>query len=133
MNKNSSMYGGSSESVLSRSIPCGNRQAPNLSADHLLFLTYYIVFRASVSILRILELDLLQMCHDDCLSPFTNPTGCSQLEDLPSIFHPAILQRTVPHHATSDVFSSTSLRDNMLMRGRYHKEYGKLCTDLIGN
>lgn len=93
---------------------------------------YYNVFRAFISILRTLKLDLLQMCHDDYVSPFTTDSGCYPTEDVPPVLHPTILQRTVPHNATLDIFPSVSLRDNMLRRGQYHKEDGKPCTGILG-
>jgi Domain of unknown function (DUF3425) len=108
------------------------RQAQSLQADHLLSLTYYNVFRALISIIRNLDLDLAGICRDDYLSPFSINADSYQLNNLPPILHPTKLQRTVPHHAIVDIFPSPQLRDNMLTKGQHYNDDHDFCTDLVG-
>lgn len=113
--------------------PLESRSTHNLPSDHLLSLVCYNVFLAFISIIHTLNLDLVQMCHPDYTSPFAINTDTALPKVTPPMLHPTILQRTVPHHPMLDIFPSAQLRDNMLTKGQYHRQDGKLCVDLVGN
>jgi Domain of unknown function (DUF3425) len=113
--------------------PCESQLVPSLPADHLLSLIYYNVFRAFVSIIRAFDLDLVRMYHEDHQSPFILQPNSCKLSNLPSMLHPTRLQRSIPHHPMVDVLVSPTVRDNMLIKGQYHKDDGKICDDIVGN
>jgi hypothetical protein len=79
------------EELLSESI---GRKLYLLPSDHLLSLIYYNVFRALVSNLRFLNLDLKSMEADDYQSPFLELDSgtCSiDLNSTPPDFQPTLI------------------------------------------
>jgi hypothetical protein len=106
-----------------------------LSSDHLLSLIYYNVFRALVSNMRLLNLDLELMERDDYQSPFLELDSgtCSiDLNSIPSDFQPTLIQRTVPHHPRMDIFPDPVVRDNIILNQKKFEDY-PFCMAVIGH
>ena len=121
------------EELLSESID--KRSLYPLSGDHLLSLIYYNVFRALVSNMRLLNLDLELMETDDYLSPFLEPDSrtCSiDVESLPPDFQPTRIQRTVPHHPRMDIFPDPVVNDNIILNQGKFEDY-PFCMAIIGH
>lgn len=104
------------------------------SSDHLISLVYYNVYRALISNVHILGLDLNLMYMDDYPSPFLplSQSATSNIHALPPSLQPTELQKTVAHHPEWDIFPDPEIRDNML---RHESEIDdlQLCRDLIGD
>ena len=106
-----------------------------LPADHLLTLVYYNSYRALISNVIILGLDLDLMNRNEYQSPFTpfSPTASSALRSLPPCLQPTALQRSVPHHPQWDIVPDPIIRDNLLRNGEPAINDVELCMDLIGS
>ncbi|KAK9358876.1 hypothetical protein V1504DRAFT_257805 [Lipomyces starkeyi] len=101
------------------------------TADHLLTLIHFNVFRAMVSNIFTLGLSLESMKDDNALSPFsTMNSGCRDTT-LPSSLRPTRLQRTIPHHPWLDFFPTPMMRDNLLRAGDSSDDL-QLCIDIMG-
>ena len=121
------------EELLSESID--RRTMYPLSSDHLLSLIYYNVFRALVTNMRLLNLDLELMMTDNYQSPFLGIASgtCSiDLNTLPPDFQPTLIQRTVPHHPRMDIFPDPVVRDNIILNQGKFEDY-PFCMAIIGH
>jgi hypothetical protein len=121
------------EELLAESVD--SRKLYPLSSDHLLSLIYYNVFRALVSNMRLLNLDLELMETDDYQSPFLeldSGTCNTDLDSLPPDFQPTLIQRTVPHHPRMDVFPDPVVRDNIILNQDKFEDY-PFCMAVIGH
>ena len=121
------------EELLSESVD--SRTLFPLSSDHLLSLIYYNVFRALVSNMRLLNLDLELMETDDYQSPFLELDSgtCSiDLSSIPPDFQPTLIQRTVPHHPRMDIFPDPVVRDNIILNQGKFEDY-PFCMAVIGH
>ncbi|KAK9328048.1 hypothetical protein V1520DRAFT_393412 [Lipomyces starkeyi] len=101
------------------------------TADHLLTLIQFNVFRAMVSNIFTLGLSMESMKDDYALSPFSMMNyGCRDTT-LPSSLRPTLLQRTIPHHPWLDFFPTPMMRDNLLRAGDSFDDV-QLCIDIMG-
>lgn len=106
-----------------------------LSSDHLISLVYYNVYRAFISNVVTLGLDLNLMYTDDYPSPFLplSPTASSHIRKLPPCLQPTELQKTVAHHPQWDIFPDPEIRDNILRYGEHNIDDVELCLDMVGD
>jgi hypothetical protein len=106
-----------------------------LPADHLISLVYYNVYRALISNVQMLGLDLNLMYLDDYPSPFLplSPSANSNILHLPPTLQPTELQRTTAHHPMWDIFPEAQIRDNILLYGEDNIDDLQLCLDMVGN
>ncbi|GAD99901.1 hypothetical protein SS1G_12936 [Paecilomyces variotii No. 5] len=100
------------------------------SADMLLSLTQYNVFRAILRNMVVLGLDMEDM-KDDVTSIFNSANYSDSTLQLPPILLPTVLQRTIPHHPWIDPFPHPSIRDALLIADGTYDDV-ELCNDLIG-
>lgn len=106
-----------------------------LSGDHLISLVYYNVYRALISNVQLLGLDLNLMYSDDYPSPFLplSPSANSHIRNLPPSLQPTELQRTMAHHPVWDIFPDPEVRDNILRYGEENIDDTQLCIDMVGD
>ncbi|EXJ64366.1 hypothetical protein A1O7_00702 [Cladophialophora yegresii CBS 114405] len=106
-----------------------------LPADHLISLVYYNVYRALISNVHLLGLDLNLMYSDDYPSPFLplSPTASSKIRQLPPTLEPTELQKTMAHHPMWDIFPDPEIRDNILRYGEENIDDLHLCLDMVGD
>ncbi|KAJ8097668.1 hypothetical protein POJ06DRAFT_283075 [Lipomyces tetrasporus] len=108
-------------------------QASSPTADHLLTLVHFNVFRAMMSNIIILGVPTELMKDDEAQSPFStmNPgrKGCSDFS-LPLSLRPTVLQRTISHHPWLDFFPIPKMRDNLLSAGDSFDDE-ELCLDIL--
>ncbi len=106
-----------------------------LPADHLISLVYYNVYRALISNVHLLGLDLNLMYSDDYPSPFLplSPSSSSSIRNLPPTLEPTELQKTVAHHPMWDIFPDPEIRDNILRHGEDNIDDLQLCLDMVGD
>jgi hypothetical protein len=106
-----------------------------LPSDHLISLVYYNVYRALITNVETLGLDLNLMYTDDYPSPFLplSPTATSNIRRLPPTLEPTELQRTVAHHPQWDIFPYAELRDGILRYGEDNINDQDLCLDMVGS
>jgi hypothetical protein len=107
----------------------------SLSADHLISLVYYNVYRALLMNVNTLGLDINLMYTDDYPSPFLpmSPTATSRIRNLPPTLQPTELQKTMAHHPMWDIFPDPDIRDNILRYGEANIDDWQLCFDMVGN
>jgi hypothetical protein len=120
------------EELLAESVD--SRRLYPLSSDHLLSLIYCNVFRALVSNMRLLSLDLELMETDAYQSPFLEldtATCTIDVESLPPDLQPTLIQRTVPHHPRMDVFPDPVVRDNIILNQEKFDDY-PFCMAVVG-
>jgi hypothetical protein len=112
-----------------------NANLYKLPADHLISLVYYNVYRALISNVHLLGLDLNLMYSDDYPSPFLplSPTATSKIRHLPPTLEPTKLQKTMAHHPMWDVFPDSEIRDNILRYGEDKIDDLQLCLDMVGD
>ncbi|KAL2395958.1 hypothetical protein ABEF93_002730 [Exophiala dermatitidis] len=103
--------------------------------DHLICLLQFNVYRAFVSNVALLGLDLNLMHTDDYPSPFLplSQSANSQIRQLPPTLQPTELQKTIAHHAQWDVIPDPDLRDNILRFGEENIDDVELCLDMVGD
>ncbi|KAL2425969.1 hypothetical protein ABEF95_008123 [Exophiala dermatitidis] len=103
--------------------------------DHLICLVHFNVYRAFVSNVALLGLDLNLMYTDDYPSPFLplSQSANSQIRQLPPTLQPTELQKTIAHHAQWDVIPDPDLRDNILRFGEENIDDVELCLDMVGD
>jgi hypothetical protein len=121
------------EEILAESID--SRRLYPLSSDHLLSLIYFSVFKALVSNMRLLSLDLELMETDTYQSPFVelDRGTCSiDVGSLPPDLQPTLIQRTVPHHPRMDIFPDPVVRDNIILSQEKFKDY-PFCMAILGH
>ncbi|KAK9343616.1 hypothetical protein V1522DRAFT_460154 [Lipomyces starkeyi] len=103
------------------------------TADHLLTLVHFNVFRAMMSNIITLGVPTELMKDDEAQSPFStmNPgrKGCSDIS-LPLSLRPTVLQRTISHHPWLDFFPIPKMRDNLLSAGDSFDDE-ELCLDIL--
>ncbi|KIW15335.1 hypothetical protein PV08_05381 [Exophiala spinifera] len=106
-----------------------------LSSDHLITLVYYNVYRALLSNVEMLGLDLNLMYMDDYPSPFLplSPSASSNIRHLPPGLQPTELQKTIAHHPQWDIFPDPVVRDNILRYGEKNIDDLEFCLDLVGD
>ena len=111
-----------------------NASMYQLPADHLISLVYYNVYRAMITNMGLLGLDLNLMYSDDYPSPFPplSPSSNSRLLSLPPTLQPTELQKTVAHHPQWDVLPDAQIRDNILRYGEDNIDDLQLCLDMVG-
>lgn len=105
-----------------------------MSADHLLSLMYYNVFRALVRNVQSLGLDMDLMHGDDYPSPWASNDAAAiyALSVLvPPQLRPTPTQRSSPHHPCFDLPPDPALRDNGIMNS-HRLPHGRLCLTLAG-
>lgn len=112
-----------------------NSNGYTLPADHLISLVYYNVYRALISNVHLLGLDLNLMYNDDYPSPFLplSPTSNSSIRRLPPTLEPTELQKTMAHHPMWDIFPDSEIRNNILRFGEEHIDDLQLCLDMVGD
>jgi hypothetical protein len=102
-----------------------NKQLFSLSADHLLTLIQYNVYRGLMINIVILEATSIDFCEQERL--FTREAG----KKLPPSLLPTRLQETVVHPAWIDMFPVPKLRDNVIRRlGTFSDD--ELSSDVMG-
>jgi hypothetical protein len=102
------------------------------SADSLLALVKFNVFRALMCNARALGFSAEESIKDEAISPFcTSSGGKNNMLLLPSSLQPTQLQMQIPHHPWIDLLPIPKMRDNVLSAGDSFDEMG-LCGDLIG-
>ncbi|KAJ9609171.1 hypothetical protein H2200_006943 [Cladophialophora chaetospira] len=112
-----------------------NANVYKLPADHLISLVYYNVYRALISNVHLLGLDLNLMYTDDYPSPFLplSPSATSSIRHLPPTLEPTELQKTMAHHPMWDIFPDPEIRDNILRYGEENIDDLQLCLDMVGD
>src|SRR6266536_4221644 len=102
------------------------------TADHLLALVKFNVFRALISNSMTLGFSTEEGMKDDALSPFTTPSNLkNHILVLPSALRPTKLQCQIPHHPWIDLLPIPEMRDNLLLAGDAFDDM-ELCGDLVG-
>jgi len=106
-----------------------------ISSDHLISLVYYNVYRALISNVHLLGLDLNLMYTDDYPSPFLplSQSANSNIRRLPPSLQPTELQKTMAHHPQWDVIPDPEIRDNILRYGEENIDDLQMCLDLVGD
>jgi len=106
-----------------------------LPADHLISLVYYNVYRALITNVQLLGLDLNLMYTDDYPSPFLplSSSASSSIRDLPPTLQPTELQKTMAHHPMWDIFPDPEIRDNILRYGEENIDDMQMCLDMVGD
>lgn len=106
-----------------------------LSSDHLISLVYYNVYRALISNVEMLGLDVNLMYTDEYPSPFLplSQSASSNIRHLPPGLQPTELQKTMAHHPQWDIFPDPVVRDNILRYGEQNIDDMEFCLDLVGD
>ncbi|KAK9364543.1 hypothetical protein V1509DRAFT_636029 [Lipomyces kononenkoae] len=100
------------------------------TADHLLTLVQFNVFRAMMSNIVALGLSMESLGDDQALSPFSSMNSERVDKSMPPTLCPTLLQRTIPHHPWLDFFPMPTMRDNLLLAdGSFDED--QLCHDLL--
>ncbi len=96
-----------------------------LTADHLITLIQYNVYRACIS--NIILLNLGDLVNEKCKFGTSLPPPTS----IPINLWPTHLQQAIPHPSWIDVFPDPKLRDNMIIAQDFYNEQS-FFNDLIG-
>ncbi|KAE8443905.1 hypothetical protein EG329_001215 [Mollisiaceae sp. DMI_Dod_QoI] len=108
------------------------------TADHVLVLIKFNIFRALSNNSLILGFPIELTMEDDALSPFTPLSEDEDrlkrpeiLSKLPAALRPTVLQSQVPHHPWIDLLPVPRMRDNLILAENTYDEYF-LCESLCG-
>ena len=105
-----------------------------LSADSLLTLIHFNVFRALVSNISTIGWGFNEICLDETLSNFPSMTEkeASALA-MPYTLKPTKLQLSLPHHPVFDIYPDPRFRDNILLYGEDAFDDTEFILDVLGD
>lgn len=95
----------------------------------LLTLLHFNLVRAISILVTMLKQDPKKM-NDDLESPFISDDPDLDIQQLPPMMRPTVLQKTVPHHPEADMFPFPEWRDNFILGGKDIDDV-ELCMDLL--
>lgn len=96
------------------------------SADLLLHIVTFNVFKAFMTNLGIMGLNPLELSTDEYSSPLRDIPE----DSLPNDLRPTVVQRTFPHHAVYDLFPDSQLRDLVILLGDTSND--DICWEISG-
>lgn len=102
------------------------------SADHLLHLVQFNVFRALLNNTSALGFTVIEFLKEDGISPFNTMMLDTDVlgRNYPASLRPTAIQHAVKHHPWIDLFPMPAFRDNLLLAdGAYDED--QLCADLV--